>query len=129
MFSSTSLQAAMHGLDGAAARQNSISNNISNVDTPNYSREVTSFKDTLNQAVQNGNLEAHQTNDEHIAFGTQEVGPKTTKDTSSMYNHNGNNVDMDREMANMAQNQIYYNALADRAGGQFTKIKTALQGG
>lgn len=46
-----------------------------------------------------------------------------------MFNHNGNNVDIDFEMSQMAQNQIYYNALIDRLNGQFNSIKTVLGSG
>ena len=37
-----------------------------------------------------------------------------------------NNVDIDVEMASMAKNQLYYNAMARNIGGYITKMKDVL---
>lgn len=42
-------------------------------------------------------------------------------------NNNGNNVDMDMEMAKLAENQLMYNYLADRVSGHYSKIRTLMQ--
>ena len=47
----------------------------------------------------------------------------------STYNHNGNSVDMDQEMAELAKNQIYYNALMERINGKFAVLQTVIRGG
>lgn len=46
-----------------------------------------------------------------------------------MYSHNGNNVDIDKEMAELAENQIYYNGLVDRINGKFGSLQTVIRGG
>jgi flagellar basal-body rod protein FlgB len=38
----------------------------------------------------------------------------------------GNNVDIDTEQANLAENQIKYNALMESMSQEFSRIKTAL---
>lgn len=45
------------------------------------------------------------------------------------YNHNGNSVDIDKEMTELAENQIYYQALVERINGKFNSIKSVLNGG
>ncbi len=52
----------------------------------------------------------------------------TTKN-DLVYNHNKNNVDLDKEMSDLAQNQIYYNALVERLNGKFNSLKTVIKGG
>lgn len=45
------------------------------------------------------------------------------------YNENGNSVDLDKEMADMATNQIYFNALTERINGKFNTLQTVIRGG
>jgi len=41
----------------------------------------------------------------------------------------GNNVDVDAEMAAMTKNSIFYNTVAQRINGYYTNIKMAIKGG
>ena len=45
------------------------------------------------------------------------------------YNENGNSVDIDQEMTDLATNQIYYNALTERIVGSFQRYKMLLEVG
>ena len=45
------------------------------------------------------------------------------------YNNNGNSVDMDKEMTDLATNQIYYNAVTDRLSGKFSSLQNVIRGG
>src|SRR5699024_1686538 len=112
-------------LDFATAKERAISNNISNVDTPNYKAKNVEFKNILENK-----LAAKQTHPKHISFNedsTQNFHTKTRNKTT--YNNNGNNVDIDREMASLAKNQIYYQGLIDRVNGKFGDIQTVIRGG
>lgn len=51
------------------------------------------------------------------------------KVSNTRYNHNGNGVDMDKEMADLATNQIYYNALTERINGKFNTLQSVIKGG
>ncbi|WP_373896011.1 flagellar basal body rod protein FlgB [Virgibacillus natechei] len=115
-------------LDFASAKNRTISGNISNIDTPNYKAKDVAFKDVLNNASQT--IEANRTNEKHIPFDqdVQSSDHVVTKDNTS-YNHNGNNVDVDKEMAELAKNQIYYNALIDRINGKFGSLQSVVRGG
>ncbi|SER54776.1 flagellar basal body rod protein FlgB [Salisediminibacterium halotolerans] len=119
-------------LNASSGRQKSISNNIANVDTPNYSAEKTKFNHQLQDAMEDQRLNAHQNDNRHVEFGGGPAGgqPETLKRKNTDYNHNGNNVDIDLEMSQMAENQVYYNALIDRLNGRFNSVRTVLgQGG
>ncbi|GAA0329832.1 flagellar basal body rod protein FlgB [Oceanobacillus sp. FSL W7-1281] len=112
----------------ASAKNNVISNNISNADTPNYKAEKVSFKSALENEI--SGLQARTTNERHLNFGEEENRPyRIVKDASTTYNHNGNNVDIDKEMSELAKNQIYYNSLIDRMNGKFSSLQSVIRGG
>ncbi len=87
------------------------------------------FKNVLNKTLE-GDFSPTQTNERHISFGSEEAQPYTiTTNRSTTYNHNGNNVDIDKEMTELAKNQIYYQALVDRMNGKFNSLQTVIRGG
>ncbi len=133
LFNNSTNQLLETALNASMTRQNTISNNIANVDTPNYKAKKTVFSHELERAVDRAKLKAQQTDARHIPFGgigQMSDGTQVKTRTNTMYNHNGNNVDVDHEMSEMAKNQIYYNTLVDRMNGRFNSIKTVLgQGG
>ncbi|GGH69481.1 flagellar basal body rod protein FlgB [Compostibacillus humi] len=115
-------------LDYASLKNQVISNNISNVDTPNYKAKDIVFKDYLAKAA--SNLEAKRTHPKHIPFNSpRDNNYQLITKENTVFNHNGNNVDIDKEMANLAKNQIYYNALIDRMNGKFHSLQTVIRGG
>ncbi|OIJ09897.1 flagellar basal body rod protein FlgB [Anaerobacillus arseniciselenatis] len=131
IFSNPSQQLLEQSLNASSMRQKTISQNIANVDTPNYKAKKTVFEHQLNNAINNQHLNAHRTDARHFHFGGKESsGAEVVVDRkNTMFNHNGNNVDIEHEMAEMAKNQIYYNALIDRLNGRFNNIRTVVGGG
>lgn len=122
---SNSINLLEKSLAYSSTKQKVIANNIANVDTPNYKAQDVSFKTEL----QNASIRAYRTNNRHIEFKQGASNIDITTRTSTSYNHNGNNVDVDKEMADMAENQIYYNVLVDRMNSKFNGLKEALKGG
>jgi flagellar basal-body rod protein FlgB len=116
-------------LDYASLKNQTISNNIANVDTPYYKAKDVVFKDVFNKAI--SSFEAKRTHPKHLNFSQNEtLSPFkiVTKDNTT-YTHNGNNVDIDKEMTELAKNQIYYQALVDRMNGKFKSLETVVRGG
>lgn len=114
-------------LDYSMLRHKTIVNNIANVDTPNYkTKDVTrTFSDELNRSLQ-----AFKNDVKHIDFSTTASSEPTIKQRSSTFtNNNGNNVDIDQEMVEFAENQIYYYNMIDRIGGKFNSLTTVIKGG
>ncbi|MFA1818576.1 flagellar basal body rod protein FlgB [Virgibacillus oceani] len=128
MFGGT-IQKLENSLAFASAKNQTIANNIANVDTPNYKAKEVVFKDVLhNEIAQTG--EAKRTHDNHLPFsGTSSTPYHVSAQQSMSYNHNGNNVDIDKEMAELAKNQVHYQALVDRINGKFGSIQTVIRGG
>ncbi|WP_017185479.1 flagellar basal body rod protein FlgB [Alkalibacillus haloalkaliphilus] len=118
------IQNLQKGLDYSAVKNQTIGHNIANVDTPNYKAKQVSFKDHLESA----GFEAKRTNDRHLTFSNVDRPYSVTARQDVTYNNNGNSVDIDREMSELAKNQLYYEALTERINGKFNSIKSVVGG-
>ncbi len=127
LFSGT-IQQLEKGLNYSSLVNKTISHNIANVDTPNFKAKNVSFQDYLN-AAKSEQLEAYRTDEKHLPFQRREATAGVRTMVGFQYLHNGNGVDMDKEQANLAQNQIYYNALVDRLNGKFGSLQQVIKGG
>ncbi|MBY6036099.1 flagellar basal body rod protein FlgB [Fictibacillus nanhaiensis] len=125
LFSSPVMRNLEMALDGSALKQKTISNNLANVDTPGYKAKETVFKQEFDRS-----LNANQTDKRHVSFSTQTPSSFYVKEQgNTTMNHNGNNVDVDKEMAELAKNQLYYQTLVQRINGKFSSIKMVVKGG
>jgi len=117
-------------LDYSAVKNQTISNNIANIDTPGYKSKDVVFRNVLNDEL-NSASKMKRTHPKHMPFdnGSASRSFQTITKMNSNYNHNGNNVDIDKEMAELAKNQIYYQGLVDRLNGKFHTIQTVIRGG
>ncbi|MFJ7933134.1 flagellar basal body rod protein FlgB [Sporosarcina sp. NPDC096371] len=116
------------GLDFSATKGKAISQNIANVDTPNYKAKNVSFQEIFAD-VKTKSLEAYRTDNRHIDFSSVGGSVGTFNYSNLRYRHDGNGVDMDKEQADLAANQIYYNALVDRINGKFSSLQNVIKGG
>lgn len=121
------------GLAAANLRQEVISNNIANVNTPNFKKSDVVFEELLAKEIgmdDSGRLPLVRTHDRHLPVGMI-GGAKASieeDDTTTMRVDN-NNVDIDIEMASLAKNQLYYNAMATELGGYVNKLKNVITSG
>lgn len=121
------------GLAAANLRQEVISNNIANVNTPNFKKSDVVFEELLAKEIgmdDSGRLPLVRTHDRHLPVGMI-GGAKASiqeDDTMTMRVDN-NNVDIDIEMASLAKNQLYYNAMATELGGYVNKLKNVITSG
>lgn len=125
LFSNT-FRTIEDGLDYSSIKQKVISQNIANEATPGYKAKDVSFKKSLEEAMY---LSAKRTNERHIEFNANSIDSRFVIRKSNSYNHNGNSVDIDKEMTNLAGNQIYYNALVERMNGKFSSLQNVIRGG
>ncbi|MBT2691439.1 flagellar basal body rod protein FlgB [Bacillus sp. ISL-55] len=128
LFSNT-VSTLEHALNYSSAKQKVISQNIANVDTPNYKAKDVSFKAVF-QDVMGQSFQANRSDARHYEFSSKASRmPGVVTNPNVNYNENGNSVDLDKEMADLATNQIYYNALTERINGKFNSLQTVIRGG
>lgn len=127
LFSNT-IDSLEQALNYSSLKQKTISNNIANVDTPNYkAKEVVnegSFKSALDFS-----MNAYRTDPRHYDFSQSNATKQVITQKNVQYNNNGNSVDVDKEMSTLAENQIYYNAVTDRIGSKFQSLQNVIRGG
>lgn len=120
-------------LDASLMRNEAIAQNIANVDTPGYSRKTVSFEEQLSNAISKSGFKGKRTDRRHIQIGASsidEVKINISEDKSSLdMRLDGNNVDIEKEMAQMAENNIKYEVLIQRMMGAFNKMKTVIREG
>lgn len=110
--------------DASWKRNEVISNNIANVDTPGYKRKDVEFESFLMTALTGDNsLDKRVAN---VRMGNLNAQVYTDNANLS-YRLDGNNVNIDTETANLAENQIRYYALMDSMQQEFNRLKMVLQ--
>lgn len=106
------------GLDVSAIRQKTISSNISNLNTPNYKVNRVEFEKHLTNATDKISLnKTHQ-----MHFGLDSLEATVEKRETTFLNDNGNNVDVDFEMTELAANEIYYNVLVSQINAKLSNL-------
>jgi flagellar basal-body rod protein FlgB len=119
-------------LDAAWLRNEAISQNIANVDTPGYKRVSVSFEEHLESASQRNGFKGNTTSSRHVQIGRNSDRAKirVTRDNTTLSTRlDGNNVDIETEMASLAKNDIRYNALVQGISSSYQRIKSVINEG
>jgi len=130
VFRQTALPTLMKSMDANMLRSRVISNNIANVNTPGFRRLDVSFENHLRDALDRIKLKGVETNENHMSIGRKDiskVNPETVRPSDPTLPSGVNNVDIDTEMAKLAEAQIAYNFSARLAKGVLNKINSAIQ--
>ena len=131
IVSSPHVNLMQDALNASSLRQQVISNNIANVNTPGFKKSEVNFEDQLQAAIDSeskGNVLA-RTHERHLPAQSAAVKPQINKLTNTTLRLDGNNVDIDEEMAQLAKNNIYYDAMAQSAQHYFSVLKSCIAGG
>ena len=128
------LTLAQKSLDFRTKRQDLLASNIANKDTPGYQAEDLVFEKNLKQALnadQPGHLQITDVRhmDGNNTPPLQITEPQRIRSAAPFVSFNGNTVDLDKEMAKMAENQLMYNATTRVISHQFKALKTAISEG
>ncbi|MBE0514211.1 flagellar basal body rod protein FlgB [Sulfurimonas sp.] len=116
---SASHHLAAKALDYRAIRQDMISSNIANADTPYYRPRDIRFEDALSEQREKilnqstPKLQMAQTNATHLPLPDEKSSsmPKRFFRDGHMARNDGNSVDLDVETTEMSKNSIMFNAL------------------
>ena len=108
-------------------RNEVISSNIANVDTPNYKRKDVSFATYLNSALGGTDNTTSTLTQRVNSVDLSNVNSNVYTDHADLsYRSDGNNVDIETENVELASNQIMYNALIDSMSNEFSRMKSVL---
>jgi flagellar basal-body rod protein FlgB len=116
-------------IDYCSVKNQTISKNIANIGTTNYRRQDVSFEDILSENV-NGGIKTD--NPRHIniepadTFGSEIdiINDLKTEGTSEV-----NNVNLEKEMSELAKNTLNYRFAAKKIGSYYKDLQSAIRGG
>jgi flagellar basal-body rod protein FlgB len=130
LFNRSSIPLLSKSLDASMLRAKAIANNIANINTPGYHRIEVTFEDELKKALDKSKLQGMRTDDKHLELGkfdVSSINPKVKKPIDPTLPSGVNNVDIDSEMAKLAENQLLYNFSAKFLHGKFSRLNAAIQ--
>ena len=119
-------------LDAAWLRNEAITNNMANVNTPGYKKTYVRFEEQLAGATSQFAIGSSKKDPKFLPIGNDVrsiPAPEVIQDPFTSTRKDGNNVDMDVEMAELAKNTIKYNALITQLSKQFSSIKNVIREG
>lgn len=122
-------------IDLRARNQNYLSANIANAETPGYLPRRLSFEGELKEAMeQKPQTPPPPANPRFIPIKggnaqlTTVQGEVLTSPTSGTIGRDGNGVELEGEMSQLAENQIMYNASIQLLVRKFDLLKSAIKG-
>lgn len=112
-------------------RQQLITSNISNADTPNFKAKRLDFEEALQRALDvDGNLEMLASDERHFDVGNggfNNLKPEVYEDPNGIVSDDGNTVDRDAEMARMVDNKVLYDASVKLLNKKLGLLKYTIQ--
>ena len=121
------------GLQASWVRNSVIRNNIANVETPGFKSSEVVFETMVAQALDGSDFQGRKTRDRHIDIGAagdvHSVSPRITQTFNTSMRMDENNVDIEAENANLAQNSIQYSTLMLKLNSELNRIKLAVTEG
>lgn len=118
-------------LNGLAARQRVAADNIANVDTPGFAAARVEFEAQLKAALGKADGNGRSPIDELLGgrpADPSRVEPQVVT-TRGTRRGDGNNVDVDQEMVQLAATNITYNALAQLTASRFQMLRNVVSDG
>jgi flagellar basal-body rod protein FlgB len=130
IFSDNAFSSAKFALDGLAKRTEILGNNLANVDTPGYQAQTLNFEQALARASQDsGKLRLSVTNEVHLKPRGEALDLMTTAPRQSgTWRTDGNNVNVDTELNEMAETGIRYQAISQLVTKKLMLLKTVASG-
>lgn len=130
LFGSGLIPAYSKLADLASLRHKLVASNVANVNTEGYEKRSIEFDKELRKALDRPKLAGVTTDAGHIALGNSPNRAPKIETTGKSDNDTGvNSVDIDEEMADLAQNQIIFEYGADMLARKFKSLKSAIKGG
>jgi flagellar basal-body rod protein FlgB len=110
--STSAIGAIQASLDGLAARERIISQNLANADTPGYIAGRVDFESSLRKAVADGNPSEFSVN---------------TSSSTDPSNLNGNNVSVDAESVSLTDTTLHFQLMTEAMNNSFHVLHEAMR--
>lgn len=121
----TTMAVSKKALDALSLAQETIADNIANVDTPGFKASEVTFQQELARAVER----ERNARRSHACgrFAVDQVQPRIIRQTGGTARRDGNNVNIDHEMAALAKTSILYTTIARLLASKFDMLASAIR--
>ncbi len=121
-------------LDLRARRNTLLASNVANVETPGFKAKDLLFEDALAKALDSQQPGPMQTTNPRHLDGRQStpllgVKGEVILASNPVGSVDGNSVDLEKEMAKLAENQVAYQALTEMISRKFSMLRAAVREG
>jgi flagellar basal-body rod protein FlgB len=124
------LKALTTALNFREMRQELISSNVANANTPGFKAKKLDFEEALARALDvDGQMQMNVADAKHHNVGNggfNNLEPEIYDDPNGVVSESGNTVDVEAEMAKMAENKLMYDALVQLINKKMGLMKYAL---
>ncbi len=117
-------------LNASWTKNQVISNNISNVNTPGYKRQDVKFESILREYVGVEHFSLEKTHSKHLpSNNSNNLTPEIIEESNTSFRRDKNNVNIDVEMAELAKNTIKFNALVQQLSSNLHRLRISITNG
>jgi flagellar basal-body rod protein FlgB len=122
------LSSLKKAVDVYARRHKVTAQNISNVETTGYRSQDLKFEEMLNGA--GSKVRGMTTHRNHLPIGSSDIGSTSPElqETETNFDNGTNNVDIDREMTNLATNDLSYRLATRMLSMRYSMLRGAIKG-
>jgi len=124
------LNALTTALNFREMRQELISSNVANANTPGFKAKKMDFEEALARALDvDGQMQMNVSDGRHHNVGNggfNNLEPEIYDDPNGVVSESGNTVDVEAEMARMAENKLMYDALVQLVNKKMGMMKYAI---
>jgi len=132
LLNSKTQSVLQQSMDAASLRNDVLANNIANAETPGFKRSEVVFEEEMKKVLENATNydKLRLTKPNHIQ--TNQAGSQSPIKVRQLddlsFRNDGNNVDIDVEMANLSKNKIYYDAVGQSMSNEIKLLRLAITG-
>lgn len=127
MFDNKTIFALKRSLDGLAVRQKVIAGNIANLETPGYKAKDVLFEQELDKALTRYGSSSSQSGS--IGAKTADINPVIVVKGASSMRVDGNTVDSDIEMADLAETSLRFEAASRLLSKKYQTLRSIIMEG
>lgn len=130
LFNNRSLKVMHNAMDAAMLRHDILADNVANVNTPGFKRSDVVFEQPLMAALDGRGFRGRKTRDGHrdlFGLPAQDVVARAVTFRELSMRNDENNVDIDKEMGDLAKTQLHFRAVAQAYMAEGGKVSNMIQ--
>lgn len=129
LVSDATSQVVKNALNGLVKKQEVVSQNLANVDTPSYQAQTVDFQTTLSNSMKGvGKLGLAKNNSAHMDSASyQKDFVQISARKGGTDRADGNNVDIDTELVDMTEAVVNYQAMVQTLTKKYALLKQIIK--